>query len=1068
MSIRTSLEQQIAASPHFLQLDLRPLYPTPPLLSHHLSASSTLTPDERRTLVNHSLTRACMFADMVLLTFLLYDDRCNRWLELETQDEDGNSMISSCILGFRGVEAGNDVERELEREECVRLLVKEGADLSSADHAGWTPLHHAALLAPASLISHLLSHGASPLALSRRKLTPLDVITAYEDIPGREDAITVLREATRNAMTFEERERLKSLGWRGDERREMERLRNERRERRKYRKKRIKEDVTAVLEAELSTSNWSWGDNADSSSEDELFEPSDLDDEDSDGYDSDTLLTPPDSYSTMLVFSPPALDRLFQALIPLPSTVTTPRKLRDPLPAQALYFHCRFACIACDHNWLEDLIVAGMDRIEEVVMAKPDDLASLTHWLFNTTLLLHLLRCDESTAQICEILGLFGLMEELVNVVFVLIIRIIERRLDPLIDSALLDYVPPELQEDWDAVQFEGEWDSWTGLLGRVISPKKKPAPAKTPSKMGPPSGGISTSSSAGSMAQGGVRSSTNSTRKLSTSTLQPSSSRTNGMGPPNIPNSKSTPSTLKAPSRPSSPPNQGSLSVSNSGAFASIKNTLARTAGAETPSSTAQSISGKSTPGHTPSHSASNLLSKIVKKPPGPSPSDVTTLLSALYTFMSLSGINPALIIQTFSQVLYWSSCEMFNRILQRKKYLCRGRALHIALNLGVLEEWVSGGVGVGLPREVGKHFKVVRELVTWVQCCSSIDQFASLIATVQTFRELNPLQMRRVVRDYRFEVGESHMTDECTQYLAQLQKDWERQRVKMGVEALKKEMGERESSISSRGDPANDSSPPQGHSLSASSSTDFVAQKAIDNLFSRTFEKSDWQPAKPPVVLGELLDSRYMLPLLLPSDPKHLGALPVLPRDRSGKRRSGIHGLMYLTPDIDGQDPGDSRSRSNSRAPSVAGSRAGSVASAANHGAMEWLARTRKLRVVDKGILKHLGDDEVASELETIAAKWRFAWDNTLAGAGVGDHETGELLANAIAAANLVQNDVNEDGEAMIRDGSSPAPESIHLTQEPARPLRENRRRASEMGEDVDYPDLPPSPAIPTGPPR
>ena len=32
--------------------------------------------------------------------------------------------------------------------------------------------------------------------------------------------------------------------------------------------------------------------------------------------------------------------------------------------------------------------------------------------------------------------------------------------------------------------------------------------------------------------------------------------------------------------------------------------------------------------------------------------------------------------------------------------------------------------------------------------------------------------------------------MTEECGQYLAQLQKDWERQRVKMGVEALKKEV--------------------------------------------------------------------------------------------------------------------------------------------------------------------------------------------------------------------------------------------------------------------------------------
>lgn len=58
-----------------------------------------------------------------------------------------------------------------------------------------------------------------------------------------------------------------------------------------------------------------------------------------------------------------------------------------------------------------------------------------------------------------------------------------------------------------------------------------------------------------------------------------------------------------------------------------------------------------------------------------------------------------------------------MFNRILQRRKYLCRSRALHIGLNLGVIEEWISGSVGVGLPREVGGHFKVVRELIGWLQ---------------------------------------------------------------------------------------------------------------------------------------------------------------------------------------------------------------------------------------------------------------------------------------------------------------------------------------------------------------
>lgn len=75
-------------------------------------------------------------------------------------------------------------------------------------------------------------------------------------------------------------------------------------------------------------------------------------------------------------------------------------------------------------------------------------------------------------------------------------------------------------------------------------------------------------------------------------------------------------------------------------------------------------------------------------------------------------------------------------------------------------------------------------------LQCHSSIDQFTSLIDTVQTMKSLNPIQMRRAVRDYRYEVSEPRMDEECAQYLTQLQKDWERRRVRMGVEALRKEV--------------------------------------------------------------------------------------------------------------------------------------------------------------------------------------------------------------------------------------------------------------------------------------
>jgi hypothetical protein len=167
------------ASHTFLpQLDLHPLYPTPDYLSQHLSGSGTLSPEERTTLVNHSLARACTFADLTLLTFLLNDERCNKWVDLELKDEDGATLVSVCIMGFRGLEAQreeHDVEREMDREECVRLLVKEGADLNSMDNCEpWSSCN----VIGYSFCSKLAGHRCiTPLSWRRHLSFPISSVT---------------------------------------------------------------------------------------------------------------------------------------------------------------------------------------------------------------------------------------------------------------------------------------------------------------------------------------------------------------------------------------------------------------------------------------------------------------------------------------------------------------------------------------------------------------------------------------------------------------------------------------------------------------------------------------------------------------------------------------------------------------------------------------------------------------------------------------------------------------------------------------------------------------------------
>lgn len=70
--------------------------------------------------------------------------------------------------------------------------------------------------------------------------------------------------------------------------------------------------------------------------------------------------TPPAGFTHMLVFSQGALPDIFQSLI-----VDYQPTLRDAEPAKSLYMLARFACLHCDQNWIEDLIIGATDTIEE-------------------------------------------------------------------------------------------------------------------------------------------------------------------------------------------------------------------------------------------------------------------------------------------------------------------------------------------------------------------------------------------------------------------------------------------------------------------------------------------------------------------------------------------------------------------------------------------------------------------------------------------------------------------------------------------------------------------------------
>lgn len=109
--------------------DLHPLYPTSGHVVPLLAPDSGLSPQQRAALVAHSLTRACTFGDLSVLQFLLSDPLAQPHVDLDIRDEEGLGLISTAILGF-----GAESERDVEREECVRLLIAEGADVNATDN----------------------------------------------------------------------------------------------------------------------------------------------------------------------------------------------------------------------------------------------------------------------------------------------------------------------------------------------------------------------------------------------------------------------------------------------------------------------------------------------------------------------------------------------------------------------------------------------------------------------------------------------------------------------------------------------------------------------------------------------------------------------------------------------------------------------------------------------------------------------------------------------------------------------------------------------------------------------
>lgn len=192
--------------------------------------------------------------------------------------------------------------------------------------------------------------------------------------------------------------------------------------------------------------------------------------------------------------------------------------------------------------------------------------------------------------------------------------------------------------------------------------------------------------------------------------------------------------------------------------------------------------------------------------RPPSPkrraqvSPRNITSLLSSTLFVLDLYDIHSVITAQVLSQLFYWLGANLFNRILSKKKYLARTKAMQIRMNVSMLEDWARTNnrkpehyeqgsmtsTGETTVEAASRHLAPVVQLLQWLQCFSSLgDDFDALIDTIQQLPRLTPQQLLYAARSYRAEVGEKGLSKTALNYLVNLQHELTERRLKQKKES-------------------------------------------------------------------------------------------------------------------------------------------------------------------------------------------------------------------------------------------------------------------------------------------
>ncbi|KAJ3382831.1 hypothetical protein HDU92_004536 [Lobulomyces angularis] len=147
--------------------------------------------------------------------------------------------------------------------------------------------------------------------------------------------------------------------------------------------------------------------------------------------------------------------------------------------------------------------------------------------------------------------------------------------------------------------------------------------------------------------------------------------------------------------------------------------------------------------------------------------PITVISILTSAYKVLIQMKVDSRIIEQIFNQIFFTIGCDTFNTIIKSNMYCCRTKGVQIRVNFSLIEEFIKETFSEETAENFIKHLDTTFQLLQFLQGISSCTDLQGFLENLKSVTKLNLCQVKLVIDNYLYEVGEVSIPEEVRAYV-------------------------------------------------------------------------------------------------------------------------------------------------------------------------------------------------------------------------------------------------------------------------------------------------------------